>query len=322
VEKLDLPYSLRESLFTKYKQARSEFEPGTKFRNPEKLIPGILYYHCKFNCLPIDERILLENSEIGKKDFYELKLNVVGIMPKYYTRDRQAFIKTCLMQLKEEYHLDMGFYHDTSRILEKLWDGIKCTTDDVIAGLVGSLVILCSEKYDISVSSICNHLNIQMSTIQSQVKRKVIERFRVLGFTSLVASADILRDVMDKLGLIRIASEELSYEEELLNEVFEDIEKEDNSEVCGEAVAEGETEDSGSNSEILDDMVLITADEVMPNRPRYAIIIRDETKNTPLFITFSTPENDQTKPRPPKKEDIQFEISRFHYPRGPPLSVI
>ncbi|MBD3213821.1 MAG: hypothetical protein GF311_14525, partial [Candidatus Lokiarchaeota archaeon] len=27
VEKLDLPYSLRESLFTKYKQARSEFEP-------------------------------------------------------------------------------------------------------------------------------------------------------------------------------------------------------------------------------------------------------------------------------------------------------
>jgi hypothetical protein len=319
VEKLDLPRSLRKPLFTKYKQARSEFEPGTKFRNPEKLIPGILYYHCKFNCFPIDERILLENSEIGKKDFYGLKMRVLEIMPKYYTRDRQEFIKTRLMQLKEEYHFDMAFYHDASRILAKLWEGIKCTKDDVIAGLVASIVILCSEKYDITVSSICNHLSIQMSTIQSQVKRKIIERFRISRFTSLVASANILREVMGKLGLISIAAEDLTYEEELFEEIFEGIEQESKKEEL-KTSERGEEREERPKIEGVNDMVIISADDWMPKRPRYVFIIRDELRKTPIFIRFSLPENETNNHEPPKKEYIEFEISRFHFPKGPPMA--
>jgi hypothetical protein len=160
-----------------------------------------------------------------------------------------------------------------------------------------------------------------MSTIQSQVKRKIIERFRISGFTSLVASADILRDVMDKLGLIKVAAEDLAYEEEVLEEVLEGRKKEEVKTFQTHIeIKEGtKTEELEIESKIADDMVIISADEWMPNRPRYAIIIRDEVRKTPIFIRFSPPENERNDQKPPKKEHIEFEILRFHFPKGPPI---
>jgi len=57
-----------------------------------------------------------------------------------------------------------------------------------------------------------------MSTIQSQVKKKIFDRFRVPGFLSLVKSADLLKKVVQKMGILgvnkglkeQILSEEVS----------------------------------------------------------------------------------------------------------------
>ena len=48
-----------------------------------------------------------------------------------------------------------------------------------------------------------------MSTVQTQVKRRVIERFKVPGFRSLVKSAGLLKKVMVKLGVFEPASVEV-----------------------------------------------------------------------------------------------------------------
>jgi hypothetical protein len=318
VEKLDLPRSLRKPLFTKYKQARSEFEPGTKFRNPEKLIPGILYYHCKFNCFPIDERILLENSEIGKKDFYELKLNVIGIMPKYYTRDRQAFIKTRLMQLKEEYQLDMAFYHDASRILAKLWEGIKCTKDDVIAGLVASIVILCHKKYDVNVNSICNHLNIQMSTIHSQVRRRFFEPFGGLEFRGLVSSADILKTIMKSLGFFNIepeigAVQDKGKDHGEKNDKIKDIQKVKKSfedtiahknEGCAERTILLLKQDT--------DEISVSIPNRLNGKDWGILAVGNPKKDLLIMIKFKIVRDY------PTGHIYEFEIDRYYLPKGPP----
>jgi hypothetical protein len=86
-----------------------------------------------------------------------------------------------------------------------LWDNIKNTKDDVIAGLIASISILCSFKdKNVSVSSICKKLGIKMSTIQSQVKKRIFDEFKISGFTTLIKSTDLLKKVMEKMGLIEV----------------------------------------------------------------------------------------------------------------------
>jgi hypothetical protein len=48
-----------------------------------------------------------------------------------------------------------------------------------------------------------------MSTIHRQVERRVIERFRVPGFRSLVKSAGLLKKVMAKLGVLDLSFDEV-----------------------------------------------------------------------------------------------------------------
>jgi len=65
-----------------------------------------------------------------------------------------------------------------------------------------SITLLCSQKKEVSVCAICDRLGIKMSTIHRQVERRVIQRFNVPGFKTLVKSAELLKKVMGKLGVL------------------------------------------------------------------------------------------------------------------------
>ncbi len=65
-----------------------------------------------------------------------------------------------------------------------------------------SITLLCSQKKEVSVCAICDRLGIKMSTIHRQVERRVIQRFNVPGFKTLVKSAELLKKVMEKLGVL------------------------------------------------------------------------------------------------------------------------
>jgi len=86
--------------------------------------------------------------------------------------------------------------------LYRFWEGIKNTTDNVIAGLCASIIALCEYKEEVRISSICELLNIRMSTIQLQVKKKIFERFELPGFSTLVRSTELLKKFLVKIGLI------------------------------------------------------------------------------------------------------------------------
>ncbi|GAG93349.1 unnamed protein product, partial [marine sediment metagenome] len=67
---------------------------------------------------------------------------------------------------------------------------------------VCSISGLCAFKGKISVNAICKRLGISMSTIQVQVRRKILKHFKVDGFVSLVRSADLLERILERLGLL------------------------------------------------------------------------------------------------------------------------
>jgi transcription initiation factor TFIIIB Brf1 subunit/transcription initiation factor TFIIB len=199
---LGLPLSESQHIFKQFCAIRKVLQSGTKFRSPEKLVPITVYLHFKLNCKGINEQELLEISNITKKEFNAFKLQVKNFIPYYCKRNRKDYILQKILQITEEFGMDMEFYNTAKKIMYSFWEVIKNTKDDVIAGVVCSIVALCDKQKRLKVNAICSHLGIQMSTIQRQVELNVFHYLRVKGFKSLVKSSELLRKVMIKLGLI------------------------------------------------------------------------------------------------------------------------
>ncbi|MFX1257376.1 MAG: hypothetical protein ACFFAN_05935 [Promethearchaeota archaeon] len=204
---LNLPESLKSLIFENFKEGRAKLKPGTKYRAPEKLVPITIYYALKLQNISVNEKELLEVSKISKKDFNAFKLLIPLYFPQYKTRNRKKYILQKVLEVREFFGLGMAFYHQSKKILDRLWNSIKCTKDEVVAGLIASISALCSFKNKITVNAICSKLGVKMSTIQAQVKKRIFDRFRVTGFTSLIKSSDLLKKVMVKLGLVETDNE-------------------------------------------------------------------------------------------------------------------
>ncbi|MHA1437367.1 MAG: hypothetical protein ACTSPD_07290 [Promethearchaeota archaeon] len=199
---LDLPVSLKDLAFKKFKKIYSILNPGTKYRSPEKLVPIVIYFTLKLQNISINEKALLEVSKISKKDFNAFKLQIYNFVPHYAERNRKDYILQRILEISEHFKLGMHFFYQSKKILYKLWESIKNTKDDVIAGLISSITVLCSFKEKVNINAICKRLGIRMSTIHSQVRKKIFERFKISGFISLVKSSDLLEKLMNKMGLI------------------------------------------------------------------------------------------------------------------------
>jgi len=186
----------------KFKENRANLGKGTKYRSAEMLVPCVIYAYYKENNKPIREKDLLEVSKISKKDFNAFKYSIIRIWPEYQERNRKQYIIERILEVSEHFKLGMPFYYQSRRILNRFYDSIKNTKDDVIVGLVTSITLLCSQKKEVSVCAICDQLGIKMSTIHRQVEKRVIQRFNVPGFKTLVKSAELLKKVMQKLGVL------------------------------------------------------------------------------------------------------------------------
>ena len=199
---LSLPMACKSRVGEKFTEVWPQLQPGSRYKNPEKLTAILIYMVLKLENIAIKRKDLISNSELSKEEFNNFILQIQRFLPEYVTRNRQGYIAQKMMEITEHFGLDMTFYFLSRKILSKLWDNIKNTTDDVIAGLVTSITALCSYKDDVKVSSICDLLNIKMSTVQFQVKERIFERFRLPGFVSLVRSSDLLKGFMEKVGLL------------------------------------------------------------------------------------------------------------------------
>ncbi|MFX1356705.1 MAG: hypothetical protein ACFFA8_05410 [Promethearchaeota archaeon] len=284
---LRIPLSFVDAIYKKVIEIRSKLGVGTKYRNPEKLVPIIIYLFFKLKGKTINKHEILEVSKTTKKEFHSFLLQIDLFVPQYVERNRKEYILQRVMEITEHFNLGMLFYYQSKKILYKLWDTIKGTTDNVIGGLVCSISALCLDNVDIKVSAICNQLNIRMSTIQCQVEKKIFEHYNVSGFESLIKSSHLLRKVMIKLGLFESFPKESDILEVKLgyvNNIF--------------------------NS--LNDLEVYM---FMLNNGRNIPIFTKLTLNKTLGLIG-------LKQIGEKIEDsklFEFDSYRYHYPRGPPL---
>ncbi|MHA1149357.1 MAG: cyclin family protein [Promethearchaeota archaeon] len=205
---LDLPTNYKDMIFKKFMAIRSRLGAGTKYRSPEKLVPIVIYFVLKLHNYIIHQNELLDVSKISKKDFNSFKLQMARFLPQYLERNRKEYISRKLFDIAEHFELGMDYYHLCRSILADLWEEIKNTKDDVVAGLVCSIGILAGGyENKVSIFSICKRLQIRMSTIQSQVKKRIFENFRIPGFTTLIQSKDTLKLFLVKRHVLNLKLE-------------------------------------------------------------------------------------------------------------------
>lgn len=197
-----LPLSESNTLQKLFWRLYSKLQPGTKYRGVEKLVPITIYLHYKLECKTFNQQELLEVAEISKKEFNHFKLQLRAYLPHYNKRNRKDLILRMILAICDQYNLGMEFYETARKILLRFWEILKSTKDTVIAAVCCSIVQLCFTRENMPVSKICAHLGIKMSTVHRQVEKKIFQRLKIEGFESLVRSADLLRDVMIKLGVI------------------------------------------------------------------------------------------------------------------------
>ena len=308
---LDFPLSDSVSILEIFKKIRAQLGKGTKYRSAGMLAPCVIYFYYKRNNTPISEKKLIEVSRISKKDFNEFKIPMVKLWPQYKERDRKEYIIQRILEITEHFDLGMPFYYQSYKILTRFYESVKNTKDDVIVGLVTSITLLCSQPEAVSVSALCKRLGIKMSTIHRQVERRIIERFRVPGFKSLVRSAGLLKKVMIKLGVldpafVDIDGESIDYESSLVGGA--DIVQV----VLGNAtpVFNNLNESKGFYLFVkdLNGYLVASITQAIDNNNNNKKIIRDNVNER----SFSK--------KAANKETVKLELWKYYNPKGPPLT--
>lgn len=206
--------SVKQKTLENFKNIRAQFAPGTKFRNVEKLVAIILYFRFKLDIISVPLSDILNITDLTKKEFNNFYLQIKAYFPNYAARNRQKYISQKLLEITNHFDLGMPFYFLSKKVLYRLWDGIKNTTDNVIAGLCASITALCEYKEEIKINSICELLDIRMSTIQQQVKNRLFDHYQVEGFTTLVHSSEMIKSIMVELNVIEFEEEVVIEREE------------------------------------------------------------------------------------------------------------
>ncbi|KKM92360.1 hypothetical protein LCGC14_1219260 [marine sediment metagenome] len=222
-EVLDLPRKVRSLVVDRFSKVRAHLKPRSHLRNPEKLSAILIYMVLKVKNIVVLKDELVENSILTSKEFNRFLMQARYYFPEYSGRDRIVSVTQKLLEITEHFGLEMPFYFLAKKILHRLWDAVKNTTDNIVAGLCASVAALCSYKGVINVSSICKVLGIEMSAIQFQVQTRIFKAFRIEGFTTLVRSSDLLARFMKKIGLIEGEDSEINEasQEELVPNVVQ-----------------------------------------------------------------------------------------------------
>ena len=179
LEKLGRPDRDISKILKKFNEIHAHIKKSRKFRSPEKLIPCVIYFYYKINNIVIDYRTLLENSDLSTAEFNAFRMGMENFWSKYQYRNRKKYILNRIGGVINEKKLGTALYVQSEKILDKFWDLIKDSKDDVIAGLVIGIAKILSKREDIALGSICEFLGISQGTLQKSVQRKLFDRLGI-----------------------------------------------------------------------------------------------------------------------------------------------
>jgi len=203
---LDLPRNQERSILGIFNRIYYDLEPGTKFRNPQKVIPGIIYKWFQFQHLMLKVKSMCEIAGISNEEFGKSLKAINFYFQKYKyaihnEKERLESINGLLFSVRAQFleeSSSMDFYEQAVKIVEALWSYIKNSKDYVIAAFATTLSSYCYYKGVISANKITKHLGIGDSSINKMIKRVFgEEQLRKRGYRRLNSTQNVLREILD-----------------------------------------------------------------------------------------------------------------------------
>lgn len=199
---LRLPEKDKGIILTYFKDFYSRIKKGKKFKNPENLIPCTIFVYYKyFKSRSISSIELINYSKITRKEFNRFLTHYNHLWAENKI-NKQSMALKLILKVTEEYNLGMDFYYQSEKILLGLWEHIYDTTEQILAGFACSLTVLCVGGYKVKASNICKKLNISMSNISKKFKDKIVKKYKLENYKSLVKSAELIKRFLIGLSLI------------------------------------------------------------------------------------------------------------------------
>lgn len=155
---------VEKMVYFKFKEIKPKLRAKTKYQNTEKLIAILTYFCLKIQRISINSSQIINNSPITKKEFNDFYTQIIRYIPEYKKRNRPEYILQRISEIIWTFNLNPMFYYQAKKKLFKLWDQIKNTTDNIIAGLLSSICVLCLDNYKkkVKVITICDYFDIRM----------------------------------------------------------------------------------------------------------------------------------------------------------------
>lgn len=173
---LHLPDAFISYVFKQYKTIWNLLPAGTKFRGYQKLVPCVIYICAKLKCIVINKKILIEHSDVSKGELNYFLLHAKVLIPWYDYRDRKKYIYQKIMMIIHNSSLEMKFFHESARIVEKLMP-LFHVKDELYAGIACCITLLAFYYPDapITLNETCTKIGIMESTVEARLN-KLLDR--------------------------------------------------------------------------------------------------------------------------------------------------
>jgi len=176
--------------------------------------------------IPIDPKDVIHVSHLSKTEFSRYRLRVLEHMPIYRTMNRKFSILNLLIQFQNSFHLGQKFILYANVLLTKLWPILTNYRDTTIASVIS--IILCQTFYSdksIPIAQITSHFHTAYTTIQIRIQDSICNSLDIKGFTTLGASRDIFRSILEKVSIITSKDTERRVEKDVLRKIKRQKEK-------------------------------------------------------------------------------------------------
>jgi hypothetical protein len=157
------------------------------------LIPISIYIFLRMELAPLTPAQFANSNILSKAELAQCLKLILPYVPEYQTRNKRYLVRKLIRKVGRSFSFPDMFYYYTDKIMNHYWTDLSNTTDGACAATIFCLATIYVDDNPPSFNNICKTFGIEMSTVMYQIKKNVVERYDLKGYTTLRKSLPLVK---------------------------------------------------------------------------------------------------------------------------------
>ncbi|KKM61415.1 hypothetical protein LCGC14_1531940 [marine sediment metagenome] len=180
-------------------QILDELPKSPSYKHLNRILPVFIFSFLRANTIDVSISLLQNLSGMDRHKCFQALKRINGTFPEYIKRDRKQVVLGKVRMIKVFYGLDSRFFENATKILQRFWEFLCNTGDNIIAGTIAALALL-SVHSNLPVLRVCEKIGISQSAIIYQLRNKLLKRLNITGFKTFRQAKKVLTsEVLEKV---------------------------------------------------------------------------------------------------------------------------